>query len=200
MPAASKQLYLTFDDGPIAGPTEFVLETLQKFNASATFFCIGDNVRKYPEIYRRIAAQGHAIGNHTYHHLNGWNTKTTSYIENVMLCDAELRQHAAGIATTNNLFRPPYGRVTRDQIAHLSQFRVVMWDVLSIDYNLQLAPEKCLRNSIAATRDGSIIVFHDSLKAARNLMYALPRFVEHFSEMNYHFNIIPHGKDSRSTT
>ena len=199
IPSPNKQLYLTFDDGPIAGPTEFVLETLQTLKAKATFFCIGDNVRKYPEIFKRIAAQGHAIGNHTQNHLNGWNTNTSDYIDNVMLCDAELRQYDPENATGHSLFRPPYGRITRSQIAALSQFKVVMWDVLSVDYNTRLSPEKCLRNSIRATRDGSIIVFHDSLKASRNLMYTLPRFIEHFSELNYQFNIIPDGKDSGST-
>jgi len=200
IPSSKKQLYLTFDDGPIAGPTEFVLETLQKLKAKATFFCIGDNVRKHPEIFKTMVAQGHAIGNHTHNHLNGWNTNTRSYIDNVMLCDAELRQHHPANAIKHSLFRPPYGRITRNQIAALSHFRVVMWDVLTVDYNMRLSPEKCLKNSIRATREGSIIVFHDSLKAARNLMYALPRFIEHFSAQNYEFHIITDGKDSGSAT
>lgn len=184
----------------MAGPTEFVLETLNNLKAQATFFCIGDNIRKYPRIFKNILAEGHGVGNHTHNHLNGWNTNVSEYIENVKLCEAEVGQHIANDSTMNSLFRPPYGRITRKQMACLSHFNIIMWDVLTMDYNSRLSPEKCLKNSISATRDGSIIVFHDSIKAAGNLMYALPRFIEHFSAQEYKFTIIPNGKNPGSAS
>jgi len=143
---------------------------------------------------------GHAIGNHTHNHLNGWKTNFNQYLENVALCDTELKNHTPDNRINPSLFRPPYGRITRKQIAGLPRFKIIMWDVLTIDYNMHLSKENCLMNSIRATRDGSIIVFHDSLKAAKNLTYALPRFIEHFSAQDYEFTIIPDGKDPGSAT
>lgn len=192
MPGHTNELYLTFDDGPVPGPTEFVLETLKSFNAKATFFCIGENIRKHPTVFKAIADHGHAIGNHTFNHLNGWKTKTSKYFENVKLCSDEMEGQLQGRKENPGftLFRPPYGRISRDQMKTLSGFRIIMWDVLSIDYNKNLLPEKCLRNTIAATRTGSIIVFHDSYKAEKNLKYALPRFIEHYLTQGFTFSTI----------
>lgn len=193
IPATGKELYLTFDDGPVSGPTDFVLETLLRFHAKATFFCIGDNIRKYPEVFRKISANGHAVGNHTFNHLNGWKTNPSSYLENIEQCNNEIKSHVTDLKDKDReslLFRPPYGRITRNQISALKDFKIIMWDVLSVDYNNSLASEKCLRNTIGATRAGSIIVFHDSYKAEKNLTYVLPRFVEHFSAQGFEFKIL----------
>jgi peptidoglycan/xylan/chitin deacetylase (PgdA/CDA1 family) len=188
IPTDKKELYLTFDDGPVPGPTDFVLETLRKYNCKATFFCIGDNVRKHPEIFNKVISEGHAIGNHTYNHVKGWSTPLNQYIANVELFNQQLP--LINGQWSIKLFRPPYGRITRNQIKALRDYKIVMWDVLTSDYNPRLSPEKCLRNSIRATRPGSIIVFHDSVKAARNMSYALPRYVEHFLEQGYEFKAL----------
>jgi peptidoglycan-N-acetylglucosamine deacetylase len=186
MPSQRNELYLTFDDGPVSGPTEFVLETLQKFGAHATFFCIGENIRKHEPVFKQIISHGHTIGNHTYNHLNGWQTKTHDYDQNVRQCDQEMAAHGLG-DVSSRLFRPPYGRITRDQIKALPDYQIIMWDVLSVDYNKNLLPEKCLKNTIGATRSGSIIVFHDSFKAEKNLVFALPRYMEYFVERGFTF-------------
>jgi peptidoglycan-N-acetylglucosamine deacetylase len=237
MPSREKVLYLTFDDGPVSGPTEFALHTLGRFNALATFFCIGDNIRKHPHVFQKVVEDGHAIGNHTFNHLNGWNTRIDRYVENTSACreeimlkieaqeartreleargtDAEIRSKEEEVRSKKqgawgetqilntplslpgehrslpNLFRPPYGRITRRQIKMLSDYTIVMWDVLSMDYNKFLSPETCLRNTIGACRPGSIVVFHDSHKAERNMMYVLPRLMDHFAENGYIFKAI----------
>ncbi|MBT1705502.1 polysaccharide deacetylase family protein [Chryseosolibacter indicus] len=181
----SKSIYLTFDDGPVAGPTEFVLETLSQFSAKATFFCIGDNVRKHPEVFNKIIEGGHAIGNHTYNHLNGWKTQLNTYINNIQLCEQQISRgrNPGG----KKLLRPPYGKIKRSQIKALSSYDIIMWDVLSKDYSHTHTPEKCLQESIGATRNGSIVVFHDSFKAETNLMYVLPRYIQHFKELGFEF-------------
>ncbi|MBL7840196.1 MAG: polysaccharide deacetylase family protein [Cyclobacteriaceae bacterium] len=189
IPTTEKQLYLTFDDGPVPGPTDFVLETLSKHSIKATFFCIGDNVRKHPEVFKNVVAQGHVIGNHTFNHVKGWKTPLNDYVENTTQCDSIVEALNSKPGTTN-LFRPPYGRITRAQIKALSNYRIVMWDVLTHDYDQAKSPEACLKNSIRATRSGSIIVFHDSLKAERNMSYALPRYIDHFLGKGYNFNVL----------
>lgn len=182
-------IYLTFDDGPMPGPTDFVLSELARVNAKGTFFCIGDNIRKHPDVYRCLLSEGHAVGNHTFNHLSGWKTSEDDFVVNTEKCKQEMLLHGP---TTGNLFRPPYGRITRRQIARLSpNYRIVMWDVLTNDYAQSLAPEDCLRGSLAATRPGSIVVFHDSLKAERNLQYVLPRFLNHFAALGYSFKTLP---------
>lgn len=201
VPSTEKVLYLTFDDGPVTGPTEFALHTLGRFDALATFFCIGDNITKYPLVFQKIVNDGHAIGNHTFNHLNGWKTGATRYTENTAQCQSEIlskRDEAIArvdnpfskAAPVSNLFRPPYGRITRRQIKMLSQYQIVMWDVLSMDYNKFLSSEACLRNTIGACRPGSIVVFHDSYKAERNMMYVLPRLMDHFASAGYTFKAI----------
>ncbi len=179
------EIYLTFDDGPVEGPTEFVLETLSVANARATFFCIGDNVRKHPAVFHKLLVGGHSVGNHSFNHLNGWKTSTEAYAKNISLFDELLFE--SGEAPTS-LFRPPYGRITPAQVRRLRRDRtIVMWDVLTRDYDRSLSPETCLYNTLRAVRRGSIIVFHDSFKAEKNLRYVLPRLVSHFSEMGFAF-------------
>ncbi len=185
MPAKSNELYLTFDDGPVAGPTEFVLDLLERHGIRATFFCIGDNIRKHSDLFRNVIAHGHTVGNHTMNHLNGWKTPTDTYIANAK--EFEPVAAAAGLARPTALFRPPYGKVTRAQIRALKDYRIVMWDVLSLDYNDQLPAERCLRNTLRVCRPGSIVVFHDSQKAWKNLEYCLPRLIDHFGGMGYQF-------------
>jgi len=185
MPATEKEVYLTFDDGPVPGPTDVVLEILDKYSIKATFFCIGDNVRKHPDVFNRVLEKGHQIGNHTFNHLKGWSTSVEEYVNNVSLFNQQLKN--GNYELKIKLFRPPYGRITRNQIKALPEYKIIMWDVLSIDYNKNVSPEVCLKNSIAATRPGSIIVFHDSVKAERNMSYALPRYIEHFLEQGYTF-------------
>lgn len=191
IPNASKQLFLTFDDGPVPGPTEFVRETLAAANVRATFFCIGDNIVRHPSLFKSLMEGGHAIGNHTFHHLNGWRTPTERYVDNISQCTAVMERQHPSCASGRPLFRPPYGRITRRQIDALVSFRIIMWDVLTMDYNNRLPAERCLRNTIGAVREGSIIVFHDSFKAERNLTYALPRFLDHFISQGFAFNVIP---------
>jgi len=184
---APRELYLTFDDGPVPGPTEFVLETLQRFSASATFFCIGDNVRKHPDVFAKVVSHGHAIGNHTYHHLDGWKTRNEKYLEDIDQCAHEMAQHGPAMG---QLFRPPYGKITQQQIKQLRHYHIIMWDVLSMDFNKDIPAESGLRKTIRASRDGSIVVFHDSFKAEKKLQYMLPRFLDHFAQQGYRFKPI----------
>lgn len=182
MPTKEKALYLTFDDGPIPEVTPWVLDTLRGFDARATFFCVGENVQRHPDIFKRILAEGHAVGNHTHQHLNGWKTNTSVYLQNIKTC--------AGLVTSN-LFRPPYGRLMSDQAAALrKQYRIVMWDVLSGDFDQSIRPEKCWDNIRRYARPGSIVVLHDSLKAEGNIRYALPALLEYFSGEGWRFDSI----------
>lgn len=177
-----KVIYLTFDDGPIPNVTDFVLKTLASYQAKATFFCIGDNIIKHPEVFERVKNDGHAIGNHTFNHLKGWKTDDETYLQNTLKCQN---------LTQSSLFRPPYGRIKKTQInklqAHISNLNIVMWDVLSGDFDINLAPEKCYQNVIKHAENGSIIVFHDSLKAFDRLAYALPKALAYFTEKGYTF-------------
>ncbi|WP_026897932.1 polysaccharide deacetylase family protein [Daejeonella oryzae] len=181
-----KCIYLTFDDGPIPVVTPWVLNTLKDFNIKATFFCIGENVFKYPEVYQQILNDGHSVGNHTYNHLKGWKTADEIYLANVSQC--------AGFVKSS-LFRPPYGRIKKSQIANLkSQFpnlEIIMWDVLSGDFDQDLNPEKCLQNVLKHTQNGSVIVFHDSLKAFDRLKYALPLTIEKLQQKGFVFSALP---------
>jgi peptidoglycan/xylan/chitin deacetylase (PgdA/CDA1 family) len=186
-------MYLTFDDGPIPGPTEFVIEELKKHKAGATFFCIGDNVKKHPAVFEKVVTEGHAIGNHTFNHLKGWSTSLEKYLDNVSLCESQFTTHLSMAQMTQHtkLFRPPYGRITNTQIKVLKErYQIVMWDVLTHDYSKSISPEKCLKGAIKAARSGSIVVFHDSLKAERNLAYVLPRFLEYFSSQGFVFRTL----------
>jgi peptidoglycan-N-acetylglucosamine deacetylase len=192
IPVKENIIFLTFDDGPIPGPTEFVLATLKKFNAHSSFFCIGDNVRKHPTVFSQIVEAGHSIGNHTFNHLKGWNYSTDDYRKNIDLCERQFNLTIKPPASSlQPLFRPPYGRITRNQIKLIKEnYRIVMWDVLTQDYSQSMSQERCLEGSIKATRPGSIVVFHDSLKAERNLMYVLPRYLEYFANQGFVFSAL----------
>lgn len=182
LPNNEKKIYLTFDDGPVPEVTEWVLDLLKENNIKATFFCIGDNVAKHPNIYNRILAENHTVGNHTFNHLNGWKTSGGEYIKNVIECQQLVE---------SNLFRPPYGRIKKSQLNKLSvRYKIVMWDVLSGDFDQKLSPEKCYENVINNTVSGSIIVFHDSLKAHQNLKYALPKSIEYLQAQGFVFDVI----------
>jgi len=189
VPTVEKEIYLTFDDGPIPGPTEFVLDQLQKAGAKATFFCIGENAKKHPAIFQSVVRHGHAIGNHTFNHLKGWNCSVPDYLANIRLCQDEFLKYGL----TSLIFRPPYGRIKRSQIRELKGHTVIMWDVLSHDYSQTISPDHCLRGSILATRPGSIVAFHDSVKAEKNMSYTLPRFIEHFTRQGYSFKKLPNS-------
>lgn len=218
---SEKTVYLTFDDGPIPNVTTFVLNTLKSYNIKATFFCIGENIIKHPEIFEQLKSDGHAIGNHTFNHLNGWQTDNQTYLDNFLKCQQLTQTH---------LFRPPYGRIKKSQVrslefgnesrkskvgslefgvesqkwkvesleleldpqltTHNSQLNIIMWDVLSGDFDTKLSPKKCLQNVIKNTENGSIIVFHDSLKAFDRLAYALPKTIEYLLAKGYEFGTL----------
>ena len=177
IPNTENKVYLTFDDGPTPEITQWTLNQLKNYNAKATFFCIGDNIRKYPDVLKEVLKEGHSIGNHTFNHLNGWKTNTQDYIENAKLFEKEY-----GKLSTENcqLFRPPYGKIKPSQsnILRKMGFKIIMWDVLSVDFDITITPEKCLENVMQNVHSGSIIVFHDSVKAFANLEYVLPRTLE----------------------
>lgn len=185
---SDNSIFLTFDDGPIPGLTEFILDTLDKYKLKATFFCVGDNLRKHPEIAKRALSEGHRLGNHSFNHLNGWQTNTLDYVSNVVRCQKEL------IDIDNSepqLFRPPYGKIKRSQIKHLKEkYEIIMWDVLSGDFLESISKERCLEKSISATKPGSIVIFHDNLKAEVKVKYALPRYIEHFLNKGYRFQTL----------
>lgn len=189
-PGNEPLLYLTFDDGPIPEVTHFVLDQLANFKAKATFFCVGDNLKKYPAIAQKALSQGHRLANHTFNHLNGWKTSEQEYLANVTLCQQQLNK-VKPAATGLPLFRPPYGKLTRAQAHALqTEYEIVMWDVLTYDFDAGMQPEQVLQQSIKHTQNGSVILFHDSLKAFRNMEYALPRFLEHFSSQGYSFTTL----------
>lgn len=175
-------IYLTFDDGPIEDLTPWVLDTLKHYQVKATFFCVGQNIERNGPIFQRILDEGHQVGNHTYNHIKGWKTSNRDYFDNVEKCEALIN---------TKLFRPPYGRIKKSQFKQLSkEYKVIFWDVLTYDYDKLVSPETCLDNSIRYTRPGSIIVFHDNIKAQKNLKYALPQYIEHFLKLNYKFAIL----------
>ncbi len=183
IPVNEKKIFLTFDDGPVPEATPFVMDTLENYNAKATFFCIGNNVEKHPDIYAQIIKRGHATGNHTWSHVNGWKTKTQQYLEEVSLCAQKVN---------SVLFRPPYGKISRPQIKALTpHYQIIMWDVLSYDYDSEVSPEKCAANVLKNIRPGSVVVFHDSVKAFKNMSYALPLVLKELSLQGYSFDAIP---------
>jgi peptidoglycan/xylan/chitin deacetylase (PgdA/CDA1 family) len=189
IPNSDKKIFLTFDDGPIPEITEWVLDILKSEEIKATFFCIGDNIKKHPEVYKRILAEGHQIGNHTFNHLNGWKTDTNHYIDNFKLCETECLK----LNTEHSfLFRPPYGKIKPSQTKAIRNlgYKIIMWDVLSYDFDPNIIPEKCLENVISNTEQGSIIVFHDSKKAEKNLKYALPKAIQILKNRGVIFDVI----------
>ncbi len=183
MGGKSKSIYLSFDDGPDPEVTPFVLDELARYGAKATFFCIGKNLKQHPELYRRILAEGHAVGNHSFDHLNGWKTNDDVYVENVLKAKEDI---------DSVLFRPPYGRMSRKQQKQLSEhgFKTVMWSILSGDFDAGISPEQCGNNVVRNAESGSIIVFHDSRKASEKMSYALSLVLKYFSERGYYFEKI----------
>ncbi len=176
-------LYLTFDDGPIPEVTPWVIQTLAQHNAQGTFFLVGENAARSKELVKNLLEAGHSIGNHTHNHMNGWKTQQYTYLKNTL----EATQHIS-----SNLFRPPYGRISRRQALSLTtRFEVVMWDVLSGDFDEQIDGETCYHNVIKHAKAGSIIVFHDSIKAFPRLKEALPRILNYFAEKEYRFSALP---------
>ncbi|WP_411766781.1 polysaccharide deacetylase family protein [Winogradskyella sp. A3E31] len=221
---SEKELYLTFDDGPTPEVTDWVLEQLKSYNAKATFFCIGSNINKYPDVFAKILEDGHAVGNHTYNHLKGWKTTSKLYLEDVKaaqeIIDDSIKKYEVGSGKVEagswkleaknqddsleeskivnrqssiaNLFRPPYGKFKSKQSKALQKlgYKVILWDVLSFDWDATVSEVTCLNGVLSSTKKGSIIVFHDSLKAKRNLMYVLPRLLEYYSERGFNFKSI----------
>jgi peptidoglycan/xylan/chitin deacetylase (PgdA/CDA1 family) len=191
MPSREKIIYLTFDDGPHPTITPYVLDVLQQYQAKATFFCIGKNIVENPAIYRRILDEGHRTGNHTHNHFNGWKVKNDQYINNII---------EAAKYIDSNLFRPPYGRITQFQVKVLSgitaykgsdrNFKIIMWDVLSGDFDQNLSAETCTLNVVNKTRPGSIVVFHDSEKAFPRMKKTLPDMLEYFSKKGFRFEAV----------
>ncbi|WP_299156444.1 polysaccharide deacetylase family protein [uncultured Tenacibaculum sp.] len=193
-PSVEKEIYLTFDDGPIPVVTEFVLDELQKYKAKATFFCIGDNIKKHSSIFSRIVKEGHSIGNHTFNHLNGWKTTNKNYRENIELCEKIILKEAVKLEEFKEvkLFRPPYGKIKGKQGKELLKkgYKVIMWDVLSADFDATVTKEKCLSNVVDNAEKGSVIIFHDSIKASRSLYYVLPKILEEYTKKGYKFKAI----------
>lgn len=182
IPTTEKVLYLTFDDGPIPLVTPWVMEQLAEYNAKATFFCVGENIRKHPEVFDQMIEEGHTVGNHTQNHLNGWVTDNIPYFHNV--------RHGAHL-TNSLLFRPPYGKLRPRQSQFLLRhYRIVMWDVLSGDFDPTISNEQCLNNVIRNANEGSIVVFHDSIKAEEKLRYALPKVLAHYAALGYRFEAL----------
>lgn len=190
-PSAQQELFLTFDDGPTPDVTEFVLDMLQQYEAQATFFCIGKNIADNSELFDRIVSEGHAIGNHTHNHLKGWRTLRKVYLENTLKAQ-ELIEQRLGTQSNRKLFRPPYGKIRKMQTRDINKqgFQIVLWDVLSADWDPNISKERCMRNIVENTTDGSIIVFHDSVKAEDKLRYVLPKVLAHFSAKGFRFRKI----------
>lgn len=185
LPAGKNEIYLTFDDGPHPVITPKVLNILDGYNAKATFFCVGENVQKYPETYAEIISRGHQTGNHTHNHVKGWKTQREKYLQNVHQCNR---------VVSSQLFRPPHGQITPPLARLLNKegYKTVMWDVLTKDYSQRSVTEKRLQRAIHKTRDGSVVVFHDSDKAALHMLKILPEFLAHFSAKGFSFKSLRH--------
>lgn len=202
LPSNEKVIYLTFDDGPTPEITNWTLDVLNEFNAKATFFCVGKNIEEHPTITQRILSEGHTIGNHTHNHVKGWKTKTVNYLQDIeqaqqvianfknQIRNSKIVNQESSIA---NLFRPPYGQLKPKQAKQIIQlgYKIIMWKVLAIDWDHSVSNQKCLENVIKNTSSGDIIVFHDSLKAAHNMQYALPKVLEYFKKRGFKFKCIP---------
>ena len=177
-----KTIYLTFDDGPIPNLTEWVLDELLKYNAKATFFCVGANILKHPEVFEKTLLAGHLAANHSMNHVKGFKYTVADYLKEADECKKLIG---------NNLFRPPYGQLKRSQYKALTEknYKIILWDVISYDYET-ISPERCANNVIQNAKNGSVVLFHDNLKAEKNLKYALPLFLKHFSHLGYKFKVI----------
>jgi peptidoglycan/xylan/chitin deacetylase (PgdA/CDA1 family) len=182
LPNRQNKIYLTFDDGPTPEVLPVILKTLDTYKIPATFFCVGENMQKHPDLVKEMLKGGHAIGNHSFNHISGWRVKNKTYFENVEACQKVYK---------SKLFRPPYGRLRASQANELKRkYKIIMWDVLSYDYDKKVLPEICFRNVIDATKSGSVIVFHDNVKALKNLEYALPRSIDFLLKKDFVFDVI----------
>ncbi len=180
--SSSKVIYITFDDGPVPEVTPLVLDLLDEYQIKATFFCVGENVTKHPELYDEVLRRGHKTGNHTFNHLKGVKVSTGDYVENVQ---------KAAKTIDSNLFRPPYGRINfRQKRALRNKYQIVMWDLLTRDYNKNLSPETIMQSIRRFTRNGSLVVFHDSIKAERNMLAVLPLAIEYWNSKGYRFEVL----------
>jgi peptidoglycan/xylan/chitin deacetylase (PgdA/CDA1 family) len=190
IPNSENTIYLTFDDGPTPEITEKVLEILDKNQIKATFFCIGDNVRKHPEIVQKIISKQHSVGNHTYSHLKGWNTPTNTYISNTEACRMKLNSQFT--IQNSQIFRTTYGKISPWQSYKLRKlgYKIIMWDVVSKDYDESISAEMCYENVIKNVSSGSIIVFHDSLKAKENIFNSLEKTIETLKNKGFNFEKI----------
>lgn len=188
---SSNTVYLTFDDGPIPEITNWVLNELKKYNVKATFFCIGNNIDQNPDLFKTVIKEGHSIGNHTFNHLNGWKTSSKAYIENTKLCEDSIQKNSPFALKSKN-FRPPYGKIKASQSRKIRKlgYKIIMWDVLSGDFDQTLSKEKCLNKVLSNVKPGSIIVFHDSIKAFKNLKYVLPKTLTYLKENNFNCEVL----------
>lgn len=181
LPNTENKIYLTFDDGPTPELLPFILETLDRHNITATFFCVGENICKHPELFSKLLEK-HAVGNHTFNHMNGWKNPNYSYYKNITKFDEVYH---------SPLFRPPYGKLSRTQAKHISKkYKIIMWDVLSYDYSKSTSAKKCVSNVVKNVKSGSVIVFHDNKKAKKNVTYALPRVIEQLLAKGFIFDTI----------
>lgn len=189
IPNSKNNIYLTFDDGPTPEITEWVLELLKQNEIKATFFCIGKNIKQNPDLFKKLLQEGHVVGNHTFNHVNGWNTSTENYLKNAVECEGEISK----LSTVKKLlFRPPYGKIRPSQSKKLREldYKIIMWDILSGDFDTTISPEKCLENATKKVAAGSIIVFHDSKKAFENMKHALPKAIEYYKRKGYTFGTL----------
>ena len=192
IPTQERVVYLSFDDGPDAEVTPFVLDLLGKYNAKATFFCVGENIQRNPGLVKTLLNQGHQIGNHTHNHIKGWATDNDFYFQNIEVCQQQI-----GPISEFPLFRPPYGRMTSPQGDRILEmgYQCIMWDILSYDYNKQLNLKRALRQIVNKSREGSIVVFHDSQKSKKQLEILLPQYLQQMSDRGYRFELIPTQKN-----
>lgn len=192
IPNNENKIYLTFDDGPTPEITEWVLDLLKKDEIKATFFCIGKNIQQNPAIFKRIIEEGHAVGNHTNNHINGWKKSTKEYLGNVTFCEKTIQNQIESKLEHNRLFRPPYGKVTSSQSKSLRKlgYKIIMWDILTADFDKKIPQEECLKNATEKAENGSIIVFHDSVKAHKKLLYALPRAIQYYKDKGFKFEVL----------
>jgi peptidoglycan/xylan/chitin deacetylase (PgdA/CDA1 family) len=195
--SSKKEIYLTFDDGPTEEITDFVLKELDKYNAKATFFCLGKNIQAHPAIFKKIKNNGHRVGNHTQQHLNGWKTNKEHYLENILQCEQIIHtsegHHKTGTTRQEQkLFRPPYGKIKKNQTTALlkKDYKIVLWDVLSADFDKNISKEKCLKNVLENVQNGSIVVFHDSIKAREKVKFTLPIVLAELTSQGYIFKAI----------
>lgn len=191
-PTFDKVVYLTFDDGPTPEVTDWVLALLKEYDAKATFFCIGENISKHPNVFSKLKEAGHSIGNHTYNHLNGWHSENEEYHNNIVKCEEEIIKNNVKHKDGQKLFRPPYGKITPKQFKFLKErnYKVIMWDVLSADFDTEISPAECAENVLKNIQPGSIVIFHDSLKASKNLQYALPQTLDYLQKNGYKMEAI----------